>query len=68
MTKPATNPPLSPRERLRWRRAMDHLLADEIFGRVVRDEAPLLAPLRLDEAVAASAMAPAPIRASTLAG
>ena len=63
MTKPATNPPLSPRERLRWRRAMDHLLADEIFGRVVRDEAPFLAPLRLDDALAASSMLHAPVSA-----
>lgn len=28
---------LSPRERLRWRRAMDERLIDAIFGRVVRD-------------------------------
>lgn len=37
MTQPATDLPLSPRERLRWRRAMDALLIDSIYGEVVRD-------------------------------
>ncbi len=37
MTQPATYQPLTPRERLRWRRAMDALLMDAIFGRVIRD-------------------------------
>ena len=37
MTQPAIYQPLTPRERLRWRRAMDALLMDAIYGRVVRD-------------------------------
>ena len=37
MTQPATYQPLTPRERLRWRRAMDALLTDAIYGRVIRD-------------------------------
>ena len=37
MTQPATDLPLSPRERLRWRCAMDTLLIDSIYGKVVRD-------------------------------
>ena len=40
MTKPATALPLTPRERLRLRRAMDAHLIDAIFGVVVRDAAP----------------------------
>ena len=39
MTQPATTLPLTPRERLRWRRAMDALLIDSIYGRIVRDVA-----------------------------
>lgn len=38
MTQPATNLPLTARERLRWRRAMDALLMDAIFGKAVRDD------------------------------
>ena len=40
MTPPATDLPLTPRERLRWRRAMDARLIEAIFGRVVRDTTP----------------------------
>ena len=37
MTPPAQDLPLTARERLRWRRAMDSLLIDSIYGKVVRD-------------------------------
>ena len=37
MPQPATDLPLTPRERLRWRRAMDALLIESIFGGVIRD-------------------------------
>lgn len=37
MTQPATHLPLTPRERLRWRRVMDALLIDAIYGSVIRD-------------------------------
>lgn len=40
MLPPAPDLPLTPRERLRWRRAMDARLIEAIFGRVVRDEVP----------------------------
>lgn len=40
MSQPAPDFPFSPRERLRWRRAMDARLIDSIFNRVVRDETP----------------------------
>lgn len=45
MTQPASDLPLTPRQRLRWRRAMDAVLIDAIYGRVVRDDpSPHLAP------------------------
>ncbi len=37
MTQPATDLDLTPRESLRWRRAIDVLLMDAIYGRVIRD-------------------------------
>lgn len=52
MTLSAKDLPLTPRERLRWRRAMDSLLIDSIYGKVVRDTPhpdrdPLVAAARL---------------------
>ena len=52
MTQPATDLPLTPRERLRWRRAMDALLIESIYGRAIRD-----VPLPAHEPVAIVAMA-----------
>ena len=52
MTQPATTLPLTPRERLRWRRAMDALLIESIYGRAIRD-----VPLPAHEPIAAAAMA-----------
>ncbi len=54
MTKPATDLPLTPRERLRWRRAMDSLLIDSIYGRVVRDPSLAHSPQTTDDAFAAT--------------
>ena len=50
MTQPATDPSFTPRERLRWRRAMDSLLIDAIYGRVIRD-----VPLPVDDPVVSAA-------------
>lgn len=64
MNQPATELPFTPRERLRWRRAMDALLVDAIYGKVVRD-VPL--PVR-DPAVAAAAIVGAEFEASIALG
>ena len=53
MTQPATDLPLTPRERLRWRRATDALLIESIYGRVVRDEPLPHLPPPADEGFAA---------------
>ena len=51
MTQPATTLPLTPRESLRWRRAMDALLIESIYGRAIRD-----VPLPPHESVVVAAM------------
>ena len=51
MTPTAADLPLTPRERLRWRRAKDAELMDAIFGRVVRDGAQQLPLSLLDRSV-----------------
>ena len=43
MTRPAIDLPLTPRERLRLRRALDAQLIDDIFGRALRDDTPVAA-------------------------
>ena len=37
MTQPATDLHLTSRDRLRWRRAMDALLIESIYGKAIRD-------------------------------
>ena len=64
MNQPATDSFFTPREHLRWRRAMDALLVDAIYGRVVRD-----VPLpRVDPVVAAGAATGAQSEAAAAIG